>query len=247
MKKHNISLKQPHIRAKIIGTILIIIGISTIIINTSSYLKLGFASIIIGLLIIFMITERSVPKNISDAQIQGNLDTIKNITKNLNLTGNALFLPKSTIRVEVRIIIPLNKNNKEIPEIDDDYVFSTGGDGKSLGIAVPPSGLKLLKEIEKQYDFSNISIDELEEPLQIFVGMDLLKSVALYRDNDQYKLELEKPVFCSKDPTLCNQYPCPTCSAVLTAITRATNQKIRINETIINGKKTAFHFKLGDK
>lgn len=196
---------------------------------------------------IFMITERSVPKNISDAQIQGNLDTIKNITKNLNLTGNALFLPTSSIRTEERIFIPLNKNNKEIPEIDDDYVFSTGTDGKSLGISVPPSGLKLLKEIEKQVDFNNIAIDELEEPLQIFVGMDLLKSVTLYRDNEQYKLELEKPVFCSKDPTLCSQYPCPTCSAVLTAITRATNQKIWIDQTINDGKKVAFHFRLGDK
>lgn len=246
MKKQSISLKQPHIRAKIIGITLMIIGISFLLVNTALYIKLGFASILIGLFMIFMITERSIPKNISDAQIEGNLDTIKSITKNLNLTGNALFLPKSDIRTEERIFIPLNENNKETPDIDDDFVFSTGTDGKSLGIAVPPSGLKLLKEIEKQTDFENIALDEVEESLQTFVGMDLFRSVALKKVEDGWRLELEKPVFCTNDQALCNQYPCPTCSAVLTAVTRASKQKVWITDTTHNGKKVIFHLTVGE-
>ena len=223
-----------------------IIGISFLLVNTALYIKLGFASILIGLFMIFMITERSIPKNISDAQIEGNLDTIKSITKNLNLTGNALFLPKSDIRTEERIFIPLNENNKETPDIDDDFVFSTGTDGKSLGIAVPPSGLKLLKEIEKQMDFKNIALDEVEESLQTFVGMDLFRSVALKKVEDGWRLELEKPVFCTNDQALCNQYPCPTCSAVLTAVTRASKQKVWITDTMHNGKKVVFHLTVGE-
>jgi len=246
LKKQSISLKQPHIRAKIIGLTLMITGISFLLVNTALYIKLGFASILIGLFMIFMITEKSIPKNISDAQIEGNLNTIKRITKNLNLTGNALFLPKSDIRTEERIFIPLNKNNKETPDFDDDLVFSTGADGKSLGIAVPPSGLKLLGEIEKQADFENITLDEVEESLQTFVGMDLLSSVTLKKVEDDWMLELEKPVFCPKDQSLCNQYPCPTCSAVLTAVTRAAKQKVWVTDTMHNGKKVIFHLTVGE-
>ena len=70
--------------------------------------------------------EGSIPENISNAQTQGNLETIKTIIKNLNLTGNAQFLPTTNIRSEERIFIPLDSKNKKIPEIDDDFVFSTG-------------------------------------------------------------------------------------------------------------------------
>jgi len=246
LKKQSISLKQPHIRAKITGITLIITGISFLLVNTTLYIKLGFASILIGLFMIFMITEKSIPKNISDAQIEGNLNTIKRITKNLNLTGNALFLPKSDIRTEERIFIPLNKNNKETPDFDDELVFSTGADGKSLGIAVPPSGLKLLGEIEKQADFENITLDDVEESLQTFVGMDLLKSITIKKAEDKWMLELEKPVFCPKDHSLCNQYPCPTCSAVLTAVTRAAKKKVWVTDTTHNGKKVIFHLTVGE-
>jgi len=247
LQKLSVYFKQPHIRAKIIGLTLIIVGISFIFFNTSLYIKLGFASIIIGLLLIFIITERSIPKNLSDAQIKGNIDTIKNITKNLNLTGNAMFLPKSDLRTEERIFISLNKTNQTLPVIDNDFVFSTGSDGKSLGIAVPPSGLKLLDEIEKQVDFKGITIDEIEDPLQAFVGMDLIKSLTLQKTENSILLEMDKPVFCSKDQTLCNQYPCPTCSAVITAVTRAAKQNIKINNTIHNEKKVTFDLKIGDK
>ena len=246
--KISVNLKQPHIRAKIIGLTLILIGIIFLLLtNTSLYIKLGFASIIIGLLLIFIITEKTIPKNLSDAQIKGNLETIKNITKNLNLNGNAMFLPANNIRSEERIFIPLNKTQKKLPEIDNDYVFSTGSDGKSLGIAVPPSGLELLKEIEKQVDFKEITLDDVEEPLQSFVGLDLLRSISLEKQEKSWMLNLEKPIFCTKDPDLCNQYPCPTCSAVLTAITRAAKQNIQIEKTTHNGKKIAFQLKIGEQ
>ena len=234
-------------RAKIIGILLITLGVTLIFLNTSLYIKLGFASILIGLLTIFMITEKTLPKHISEAQIKGNMDTIKNITKNLNLTGKAMFLPTNSIRSEERIFIPLNENNRETPDIDNDLVFSTGADGKSLGIAVPPSGLELLREIEKQVDFKDITLDQVEEPLQAFVGMDLLKSVTLKKTENKWDLEIEKPFFCPKDPTLCNQYPCPTCSAILTAITRGAKQKVIIHDTEHNGKKVTFHLKIGEQ
>ena len=245
--KRSVSLHQPHVKAKIIGVILIAIGIAFLLYDPGElHLKIGFASILIGIFMVFMITERSVPKTISDAQIEGNLDAVKSITKELNLAGNAVFVPKSHILSQERLFIPLTTTDIKLPEIDDDLVFSTGGDGKSLGIAIPPSGLKLLQEIQGETDFENTGLEGVEEKLQTFVGMNLLKSVSFKKGEDGWKLELEKPLFCVNDETLCKQYPCPTCSAVLSAITQASKQKIWIHDAINNGKKTTFHLKLGD-
>lgn len=240
------SINQPHIRAKIIGIILIIIGIVFLFNPIPLYIKIGFTSILIGIFMIFMITEKSIPKRISDAHIEGNLDVVKKITGELNLTGNAVFLPKSDILTEERIFIPLNKTDIKLPEIDDDFVFSTGMDGRSLGISIPPSGLKLLKEIEKEGDFENTEIENIEEKLQTFVGMNILRSVMFKKRQDGWKLELEKPIFCTNDHKLCKQYPCPTCSAVITSITQASKEKIWITDTTYNGKKITFHLRLGD-
>ena len=243
--KRKFPIDQPHIRAKIIGIIIIAIGIAFLVNLTSFSLKVGFAFILIGIIMIFLITERSIPKKISDAQIEGNLDVVKSITEKLNLKGNAVFLPKSHILSEERIFIPLTKSdNVKLPFIDTDLVFLTGMDGTSLGIAVPPSGLKLLNEVEKEAAFEHTKLEDIQEQLQTFVGMDLLKSVSFKKQKNNWNLELEKPSFCTHDEIACNQFPCPTCSAVLSAITRASKKKLWINDTTFNGKKTTFDLTL---
>lgn len=244
--KDSFSIKQPDIRAKIIGLVLIGLGIILLFSNDALYIKLGFAVILIGVLLIFMITEKTIPRKLSKAQIEGNFNAFENITKNLNLSGNAVFIPTSDILNEERIFIPLEESNMKIPELNDDSVFSTGIDGRSLGMAIPPSGLKLLQEVEKEIKFSEISEENLEEKLQSFVGLDLLKSVTLKRLSENWKLIIEKPIFCESNKNMCKQFPCPTCSAILTAITRSTDKKIWISDVFHNGKKAEFTLKIGD-
>lgn len=205
-------------------------------------MKIGFASIFIGLFMIFMITEKSIPKKASDAQIEGNMNVIKKIIKELNLNGNAVFLPKFDTLTEERILIPPNELGIiKIPIMNNNNVFLTGPNGENLGILIPPAGLKLLKEIENDEDFRNTDIENIEEKLQIFVGLNLLKSVSFKKQQNGWKLELDKPMFCNNGQNLEMQYPCPTCSAVLTAITRALNEKIRIYSTTLDGEKITYN------
>lgn len=240
--KRNLSMNQPCIRAKIVGIILILMGAGFLFNPTSLNIKIGFASMLIGIFWVILITEKSIPKKISDNQIEGNIDVVKKIIRQLNLDGNAVFLSRSDILTEERILIPPNKTGIiKIPNIDNNHVFLTGSDGKNLGISLPPSGLKLLKEIEKDGNFEDIGIENVEEKLQKFVGMNLLKSVSFKKQLNGWKLELKQPIFCPNDQNLCKQYPCPVCSAILTAITRASKKKIRIKDTKIEGGKITFH------
>jgi hypothetical protein len=195
---------------------------------------------------VFLITEKTIPKKISDAQIEGNMNVIRAITRELNLTGNAMFLPKSPLLTQERIFIPLHNTNNTIPQVDDTFVFSTGTDGKSLGIALPPAGLPLLQEIEPEADFTHTDLENVEEKLQTFVGFNLLRSITLKKRDETWQLELEKTQICDNDTAQCRQYPCPTCSAALTVVTRAAKQPIRVHDTTHNGKKVTFHLKIGE-
>lgn len=244
MKQH-LSIYKSHIGTKIIGMILIGMGIVFLSNPISLNLKIGFASILIGVFMIFMITKKSIPQQISDGQLEGNINAVEKIIRDLHIDGNAVFLPKTTTLTEERILLPPNNLDIiQVPDIDNDDVFLTGGNGKNLGIAIPPSGLKLLKEIEKEADFENTKMKDMEEKLQKFVGMDITKSLALKQNKSGWILELGKPQFCPKDKNLCRQYPCPTCSAILTAITRSSdgsNHKLWIKDIKHNGKKMTFY------
>ena len=235
-------LHQPHMKAKLLGIILIFIGILFIISMSNLYIKLGFSAILIGVFMIIMITEKTVPENISNAQIKGHIDAVKQITSQLNLKGNAVFLPKSDVLTEERIFIPLQNGEVHLPEIDNEFVFATGNDSTSLGLSLPPSGLSLLNEVEKDTTFENTDIDHVEEKLQSFVGMDVLKSISLKKTKKRWELILEKPLYCTNDVTFCKQYPCPSCSAILAAVTKATNKKLHVEDTVHNGKKATFYF-----
>ncbi len=238
--------QQPYFRAKIIGSALIIIGLILLINPIIFVIKLSFAAILIGVFLFFLVTEQSVPRNISEAQIEGNLAFIKKITKELKLTGNAIFLPKSNLLSEERIFIPVEKTtNKTLPYIDDEVVLSTGFDGKIQGISVPPSGLNLIKEIQTEITFQDSDMGNIEEKLQTFVGMNILKSVTLKKNLDNYKLELEHYNICGTEQATCSQYPCSVCSAVITAITQAAKQKIQIISETKKGTKTIFDLKIG--
>ena len=72
-------ITQSYIRAKIIGIILIVIGIIFIINPEPLNIKIGFTSILIGIFMIFMITEKSITKKTSNAQVDGNIETIEKI------------------------------------------------------------------------------------------------------------------------------------------------------------------------
>jgi hypothetical protein len=245
--KQQSMIHQPDVRAKIIGVLLMIIGLLLLLNPTSLSIKLAFALILIGILMIVLITEQSVPRKISSAQVEGNLAFVNRMIKELKLKGNAVFLPKSRLLTEERVFIPVQTTtDATIPSFDDDVVISKGIFGENQGLSVPPSGLTLLKKIETEASFDHIGIENVEEKLQTFVGMNILKSVTLKKEPNGWKLELVRPEPCSVNEPTCTQYPCATCSAVLTAITKASDEKIWIQETARVGSKTIYHLKIGD-
>lgn len=238
--KKNWSLHQPHIKAKIIGLSLLLSGSILLLYQTTLSIKLGVGFILIGLFSIVMISEKTIPEHIGNTQIQGPLQAIHQIINQLNVKGNAVFLPQKNIQQQ-KIYIPVQHNDTSpLPEINDELVFFTGSNNTSLGISLPPSGHLLLEELEKETNFTNTPFEQIEEKLQIFVGKDLCQSISLKKNKNNIQLQINKPLNCVSNENVCSQYPCPPCSAALSAICKATQQKLRIESVQQKAKKTTF-------
>ena len=168
--KSSIPKNQPNIFIKIAGLVLMILGLIIIINPEPLNLKLGFSSIIIGIFMIVIISEESENKK-TDYCYKGNAKIIIRILEDLEINGNAIFIPKSNQITEEKILIPPNKEGTiKIPEIKNNDLFLKGNNNENLGIVLPPSGLELLNNIEKEVKFENTEIGNIEEKLQIFVS-----------------------------------------------------------------------------
>ena len=89
------ALKDPPVRAKIMGVILIVIGIYLIVFQQGNvYINIGFGAIFIGLFAIIVINERSVPKKIYDAHLKSNIEFIRSLINSLGLKGNGIYIQK---------------------------------------------------------------------------------------------------------------------------------------------------------
>lgn len=241
--KQKILLNESYLRARIIGILLIIVGAVILIDPTELKIKVSFVLILLGIFMILMINEKSIPKKISDVQVEGNMEALNNLIKELDFKGNAIFLPKSENLSEERIFIPSNSSGSiKIPNLNDKnkHILITKVNGKKLGLSIPPSGLKLLSEIEKNKEFKDITPKNIEEKLQLLIGINLLRSVSFKEQQNGWNLEIEKTNYSINDQKMQNQYPCPICSAVITLITRAFNKKIRIYNVIYKDKKIIF-------
>lgn len=244
MKNIDYYVRQPHFRAKLLGIPLLVVGVIFLFLNDDTLLKIGCSLILIGLFIVIMITEKTVPAFLSNAQIKGYSEAVYQIVQQLNLKGNAIILPRTNTRSEERVFIPLQNSNLSLPQLDNEMVFATGTGRTSMGVSLPPSGLVIFGEVEKETSFENTHIENLEEKLQVFVGMEILQTLSLKQRDELWSLTVQKPLFCPKNETFCKQYPCPSCSAVLTAISKATRQKIVLKDVVHDAKTTSFYFTL---
>ena len=128
-----LALKNPPMRAKVMGSLFIALGIYLIIFQKEDiYQKIGFGAIFIGLFAIIVITEKSIPKKINDAELFSSMELLNSITVTLDLKGNGLYIPAGGIISKERRSIPLQEENKyTFAALDDDTVFVTGTSGPS--------------------------------------------------------------------------------------------------------------------
>jgi hypothetical protein len=250
-------LRNPQVRAKVMGSIFIAIGIYLIFLQKESvYLKIGFGAVFIGIFTFFVITERTTPKILYDAQMLSNMELLNSLINNLHLEGNGTYVPASGKLSKERVFIPAQEGEKDyIPELDDNMFFIPKTNKSSLNVVLVPPGLELLETYEKELGIKteSIQIDELMQYLQIMIyGLDLIRDLSLEREGKEFiRVTITHSQYgdiCKKIVNemrnICRQTGCPICSSILCAVTRALSKKIRIQHVDIKENEISYLLKV---
>lgn len=218
------------------------------------YINLGFGAAFIGIFTLFVLTERALPAEITQRQMLSQARMTSELVTNLNLKGNAAYIPAKFALTKEKVLIPASDNSLALPIMTDDLVFSLGADKATLGIFLTPSGLDLLDGFERDLDVSNkdVGLEALEGNLQIAkLGLGLVKDFKMKEREGEIILRVEHSSFydaCrttrATAPDVCRQVACPICSAFLTGIARATGSIAKVTRVENETDRVQFHIKL---
>lgn len=218
------------------------------------YINLGFGGVFIGVFSIFVLTERAIPVDVAQRQALSAVRMTNELVTNLNLRGNAAYIPAKFALTREKVLIPATDGSLSLPIMTDDLVFSLGADRSTLGIFLTPPGLDLLDGYEKDLEVSNkdVGLEALEGNLQIAkLGLGLVKDFKMKQRGDETILRVEHRAFYDACrtvrgtmPDVCRQAGCPICSAFLTGIARATGNIVKVVSVENSTDSIQFHLKL---
>lgn len=243
------SMDAREIGARFGGLPLVILGlVDIVLILTGSIsasrefqellLRVGFGVLLIGLLLLFLFSVRSVPQDLSFSFMLTQGRNIGRLINALNLEGKGIYFPPVGRLNEDRVYIPLEKRDLPPPDISDVSVFDVGSTGPSMGISLLPPGKGFVDRIEQltTQPFSKETPMNGTEALEkLSKGSGLMRSLELTDRGERLELEIlhnRNDTICS---TLWKEYPdlhskvgCPLCSAALTASARITGAPLRV-------------------
>ena len=204
----------------------------------SLFQRAGFGILLMGLLILFLFSVRTIPREVSTSFIVDNGRNTARLLQGLNLHGKGVYFPPVGRLKEDRVYIPLEKHDLPLPEISDDTVFNVGSTGPSMGISIVPPGKGLVDSVERLTGrrFGDDDLWDAEESLQrLSKGTGMFRSVELKDRKGSIQLRIiheTEADICSglwkEYGELHEQAGCPLCSAVLCATSRMAMTPLRI-------------------
>ncbi len=224
--------------------------------NDELIVRVGFGSLLIGLLTLFLFSSSSVPKEVSRGFLLSSGRNTARTIVSLNLEGNGAYVPPGGRLSEDRVYIPLEKKPHSLPLLNDEMVFSVGSTGPSMGVALIPPGKGLVDEVEKmtRTRFRDGSLSDATENLErLGKGTGLFNKIEV-RDKGRY---LEVNIVNSRFKDVCDrlwdEFPdlharigCPLCSSVLCATARMAKTPLLIKSVEREGGMVMYRVERGE-
>jgi len=217
--------------------------------SKNTVLVLGTGAAFLGIYAAAMSTERYVKAEALAAGCSSVLDNLNRIMTELNVNGNAVYLPASYAG-EPRIFIPAKEGSGSIPDLRGDPTFLTGTTSSQLGLLISPLGHRLCQLLESELKAGLESLEpgavaSMVPPL-LSQGLGLAASVDLD----------EEGMTCSIRSSVCSdQYRsglraamrvgCPVASCMIEALARSENAAIRILSLAYDAQTDTAQIRLG--
>ena len=239
------------------------LGLSTVsfLIQASLFASLGLASFLIGLLLIYIPTERTVSPQLVSASCLSSLVNLNSLLEELGVDSKAVYLPTRKEVHQPCAFLPLVRNldssSAFLKRLDEDGLFVVNSqDPHQSGLALVPPGSSLVTLIEREsgIDFYNERLDEIENALRtgLVEALEIAEDVRVMFMNESVLVEVGPLIseeLCGMQSkvahSLCSQVGCPLCSAVICAVTKAAKRPVSVIKILpLQGHKTSIELEL---
>ncbi|MGB0652307.1 MAG: hypothetical protein ACPGQL_03820 [Thermoplasmatota archaeon] len=105
---------------------------------------LAFNAAVIGVLLVFVLPERSLPAEGAEAALHGATEQAMDVASGLGLGGHPVYVNLDASANGDRLFLPTRPSDLPLPALDATTMTYAGDGGTQVGLAVRPSGARLL-------------------------------------------------------------------------------------------------------
>ena len=234
---------------------------ASFLVQATLFAGLGLSSFLMGLLLMYVPTERTVSPQLVSAFCLSSLANLNSLLEELGVDSKAVYLPTKEEGHQPRAFLPLVRNP------DSSHIFLKSLENRGLfivdsqdpdqtGLLLTPPGhsLATLMEQESGIDFYDVGLDKLEDVLRagLVEALEIVKDIRVIFANESVRVEVGPLVseelydMQSKvASSLCSQVGCPLSSAVICAVTKAAKRPVSVNRiSALDGRKISIELRL---
>ncbi|MCJ7632336.1 hypothetical protein MUP77_08080, partial [Candidatus Bathyarchaeota archaeon] len=237
--------QSPQITNNIISSTLLSIGFLAVVYSIYSRTMImafiGLTLSLWGILFLFVLPENYVKKEVMDSISSSSLQTIDQMTSELNLEGRTIYIPfQKELYLKYNLefkneFVYVSKKNAAIGDTLT-HAFMKNGEGLRL----TPTGLGLANLIQQKsrQQFQNLDLNLLPDILSPLITRELGLAGDFemeIRENEVY-VKITKPItekLCEGIKQRSPNVGCPICSSIACILTRATGKPLAIEKCLL--------------
>jgi hypothetical protein len=223
--------------------------IASIIFGAPSLAGIGLAAFLIGLLTLYLPSRPSVTPELVEAYALPSLENVERFLRELASDSKVTYLRVKDRSDPLRVFIPVDDNPTSNPPEQPDYdqlIAVNPDDPHRTGLYLEAPGASLLALMEKEsgLDFFDIARENLEDALRtsLVESLEVVADVKSSFSDSQMRLRVREGdvkighAVAKSVPKTAARVGCPTCSAVICAIVKATKRHIVVEKVSHEGK-----------
>lgn len=259
------SRSQPNRLYMRLGIAFVLFGLSlstvSFLVQATLFAGLGLSSFLVGLLLMYVPTERTVSARLVSASCLSSLVNLNSLLEELGVDSKAVYLPTKEESHQPRAFLPLIRNPDSssmfLKSLENSGLFVVNGqDPHQSGLLLIPPGSSLatLMEQESGIDFHNVRLDRLEDALRtgLVEALEIAEDIRVIFMNGSVRVEVGPLVseelyqMQSKvASSLCSQVGCPLSSAVICAVTKAAKMPVSVIKiSALHGRRISIELRL---
>jgi hypothetical protein len=229
MEELGITMEPKNVASLILAVLGGVAALVGLILGETKWINLGLAGLFLAVVVYTFKGRGYVKKDGLTAVLGSYRELLRKMVSDLDLEGNAVYIPPYENLPEGGTFIPLREDfSLSLGRLDEETVFLTNvGSEREMGLSIRPTGLELLRKFEEHLEGSleGSGPAEVESVAgSVLRALDLAKGVYIEEGDGGFRVVVRPDFSC--DPEGCEQVACPVCSSVLLALSKATGQLI---------------------